>query len=202
MFSLKKCIEPGCNAFTFDGHDYCFHHSENKEKLYSETVRMLTRSREFRNISIVAAPFRNQKVKKNMKIIGSNFSFGVFENCIFDSVSLYSVFFDYCVFRSCVFRNCDIRYAIFSGSSFTDTVISNSNAIYSNFMGINAEDCDFSLNDFYYTNFSLSKLVDTSLDDCNLKRTSFRSCITKGVTFRYSNPEEAFFRKEEPYTIM
>ena len=88
MFSLKKCIEPGCNAFTFDGHDYCFHHSENKEKLYSETVRMLTRSREFRNISIVAAPFRNLKVKKNMKIIGSNFSFGVFENCIFDSVYL------------------------------------------------------------------------------------------------------------------
>ena len=198
MFSLTICKEIGCTAYTYDGHDYCFHHSENKEELYKRTIEMLTEGSEFRNISIVAAPFRNLALTKDMKIIGSNFSFSVFENCIFEGTSIYCVFFDYCLFHSCIFRNCDIRYSIFSGATFKDCVINDSNALYSNFMGINAENCDFSSNDFYYSNFSLSKLAEVSLDDCNLKRTSFRSCLTKGVTLKYSNPEEAFFPKEEP----
>lgn len=202
MFSLKKCSMPGCHAFTYNGGDYCFHHSENKKELFQNAVRMLEKGNEFRNISMPAASFRNLEVHKSGKIIGSNFSFCVFENCTFEDISVYSVFFDFCVFRSCVFHSCDIRYAIFSGSTFTDTIITDTAAIYSNFMGINAENCDFSSNDFYYSNFSLSKLSDVSMDDCNLKRTSFRSCITKSVSFRYSNPEEAFFRKEEPYRIM
>ena len=68
-------------------------------------------------------------------------------------------------------------------------------------MGMESSDCDFSSNDFYFSTFTLSKMQDTSLEDCNLKRANFRSCITKNVSFRYSNPEEAFFRKEEGYTI-
>ena len=197
MFSLRKCRKPGCPAYSFVGTDYCYHHSENKERIHRYVERKLTEENEYRDIYIAAADFRNLTIKKGMRIMGSNFSFCVFDGCIFEDVSMQSVFFDFSLFRNCIFRGDYIRYAVFSGSRFIDTRINDSTVIHSNFMGIDAESSDFSSNDFYFSNFSLSKLSNVSLEDCNLKRTSFRSCITKNVSFRYSNPEEAFFRSEE-----
>ena len=93
----------------------------------------------------------------------------------------------------------DIRYSVFAGSTFIESSIHDSTVIRNNFTGIDALGSSFSGNDFYFSSFSLSRLVDTDLEDCNLKRTNFRGSITRGVSLKYSNPEEAFFRNEEPY---
>lgn len=197
MFSLKRCKAPECGAYTFSGGDWCFHHSPDRSRLKMETVRKLEEGGSLSDISIVAADFRGVTVKPGTKIVGVNFSFCIFDSCVFSNAAIYSVFFDYSVFINCRFISSDIRYAVFAGSSFISCSISDSTVIHSNFMGTEAEDCDFSGNDFYYSNFSLSRLVSTSMEDCNLKRTSFRSSITKNVSFRYSNPEEAYLRQGE-----
>ena len=197
MFSLTRCKEPNCTAYTFSGGDYCYHHSPDRKKIKENVVAALCSGPCVNDISIASADFRNIKLRKGQRIIGANFSFCVFDNCIFDDTLILSSFFDFCLFTKCSFIHIDGRYAVFSGSTFADCTINDSVIIHSNFMGIETDNCDFSGNDFYYSNFSLSRIVGTSLDDCNLKRTSFRSAITKGVTFRYSNPEEAYFRKED-----
>lgn len=197
MFSLKHCQSPGCNAYSFDGGDFCYHHSPDKDEKKKSVIDSLENAHAIRDLSVTAADFRNINIKQGLRISGMNFSFCVFENCIFNETVLLSTFFDFCLFIHCSFKGVEGRYAVFSGSTFIECNINDSVIIHSNFMGIEAENSDFSGNDFYYSNFSLSRLVAVSLDDCNLKRTSFRSAMTKSVSFRYSNPEEAYFRKED-----
>ena len=47
------------------------------------------------------------------------------------------------------------------------------------------------------SNFSMARLLDTKMEDCNLKRVNFRASAIERVSFLWSNPEEAFFRKED-----
>ena len=201
MFELKKCSYPGCPAYSFMGTDLCYHHTADKQRIHRLITEKLSEESEFRDIYVVAADFRGITVRKGSRLSGSNFSFCVFDRCIFEDISMNSVFFDFSIFRDCVFRGDSIRYSVFSGSTFANTKINDSTVLHSNFMGIDAESCDFSSNDFYFSNFSLSKLIDISMDDCNLKRTSFRSCIMKNVSLRYSNPEDAYFRNEEAHGL-
>lgn len=197
MFPLKRCSASGCNAYTFDGGEFCYHHSPAKENIRKGITNAMESAHALRDMSIVAADFRNIRMRQGLRITGMNFSFCVFDNCVFDKTIMLSAFFDFCLFTRCSFIGTEGRYAVFAGSTFAECEIADSVIIHSNFMGIEAENCSFSGNDFYYSNFSLSRLVNVSLDDCNLKRTSFRSAMTKGVTFRYSNPEEAYFHKED-----
>ena len=201
MFPFKHCIVPGCPAFTYKETDYCYHHSPDKAEILSEVTELLEKGGSIRDISLVNAEIRGIRTGKALDIIASNFSFTVFEDCVFENARIIASFFDYCIFSRCRFISCDIRYSVFAGSMFASSSITDSTVIHNNFMGIEAADSDFSSNDFYFSSFSLSKMQDTSLEDCNLKRTNFRPCITKNVSFRYSNPEEAFFRKDEGYTI-
>ena len=201
MFSLNKCASPGCPAFAYKDTGYCYHHNPEKEAILASLIKQLEEASTVRDVSIVNAEVIGVKAGKGGTIMASNFSFTVFEDCTFESMAIIESFFDYCIFSRCRFISCDIRYSVFAGSMFASSSITDSTVIHNNFMGIEAADSDFSSNDFYFSSFSLSKMQDTSLEDCNLKRTNFRSCITKNVSFRYSNPEEAFFRKDEGYTI-
>lgn len=201
MFPLTRCSAEGCPAFAYKDTGYCYHHNPDKEAILSGFISNLEKGNLIRDISIVNAEVRNVRAGKGLCILASNFSFTVFEDTAFDTSSIIESFFDYCIFRRCTFIGADIRYSVFAGSSFIDCRINDSTVIHNSFMGIDANNSDFSSNDFYFSNFSLSKLVDTSMEDCNLKRTNFRAAMTKNVSFRYSNPEEAFFRKEEGYTI-
>ncbi len=196
MFSLKRCQNPGCTAYTFNGGDFCYHHSPDKDEKKAVVDNALIYDHAIRDLSITAADFRSVDTRDGLRITGMNFSFCVFDSCTFTNTILLSSFFDFCLFLHCTFRGIEGRYNVFSGSKFIDTTINDSVIIHSNFMGIETEGCNFSSNDFYYSNFSLSHLVNTSLEDCNLKRTSFRSVSTKGVSMKYSNPEAAYLGKE------
>ena len=203
MFPFTLCKEPDCQAFAATGREYCYHHLPDVQKkaILDEVVGKLENSGKLSDLSLVNIEIRGIKERKGTKISGCNFSFSVFEDCDFSDGLIISSFFDYCIFSRCRFISCDIRYSVFAGSMFASSSITDSTVIHNNFMGIEAADSDFSSNDFYFSSFSLSKMQDTSLEDCNLKRTNFRAAMTKNVSFRYSNPEEAFFRKEEGYTI-
>ena len=199
MFPFTPCSMPGCLAFTAEGSDRCYHHSapEIRERIIHDAISRLEDEGRLSDLSLVNAEISGIRTEKGFRINGCSFSFTVFEDCAFTGGTIVASFFDYCIFRRCTFSSMDIRYSVFAGSSFTDSVIEDSTVIHSNLMGIDALSSDFSGNDFYFSNFSLSRLVDTDLEDCNLKRTNFRGSITRNVSLRYSNPEEAFFRKEE-----
>ena len=201
MFPFTLCKEPDCQAFAATGREYCYHHLPDVQKkaILDEVVGKLENSGKLSDLSLVNIEIRGIKERKGTKISGCNFSFSVFEDCDFSDGLIISSFFDYCFFRNCTFSSMDIRYSVFAGSTFIESSIHDSTVIHNNFTGIDALGSSFSGNDFYFSSFSLSRLVDTDLEDCNLKRTNFRGSITRGVSLKYSNPEEAFFRNEEPY---
>ena len=201
MFPFTLCKEPDCQAFAATGREYCYHHLPDVQKkaILDEVVGKLENSGKLSDLSLVNIEIRGIKERKGTKISGCNFSFSVFEDCEFTGGLIVSSFFDYCFFRNCTFSSMDIRYSVFAGSTFIESSIHDSTVIHNNFTGIDALGSSFSGNDFYFSSFSLSRLVDTDLEDCNLKRTNFRGSITRGVSLKYSNPEEAFFRNEEPY---
>lgn len=201
MFPFTLCKEPDCQAFAATGREYCYHHLPDVQKkaILDEVVGKLENSGKLSDLSLVNIEIRGIKERKGTKISGCNFSFSVFEDCDFSDGLIISSFFDYCFFRHCRFSSMDIRYSVFAGSTFIESTIYDSTVIHNNFMGIDALRSSFSGNDFYFSNFSLSRIVDTDMEDCNLKRTNFRGSITRNVSLRYSNPEEAFFRNEEPY---
>ena len=201
MFPFSHCKAPGCHSFAAAGSGYCYHHlSPDKKKALLDSVMDNLRLRgRLTDVSLANAEIRGLRAKDGCRISGCNFSFSVFEDCEFTGGLIVSSFFDYCFFRNCTFSSMDIRYSVFAGSTFIESSIHDSTVIHNNFTGIDGISSSFSGNDCYFSSFSLSRLVDTDLEDCNLKRTNFRGSITRGVSLKYSNPEEAFFRNEEPY---
>ena len=135
--------------------------------------------------------FSGLELRGPKKFASSTFAYTVFEGCLFQGLSLTSVFFDHCLFSDCVFTGLDSRYSVFAGSTFISCRFNDSTAIVSNFMGAEIQGSDFSANDFYFSNFSLAWLKDTLMEDCNLKHASFKGVKLDNVSFRYSNTEEA-----------
>lgn len=202
MFPFSICKSPGCTAFASKDSEYCFHHLENdeREKIHREIISLMKSGKAISNFSLENIEIRDIE-GKGLKLLTNNFSYSVFENCNFSGGVIVSCFFDYCLFSHCTFSEMDIRYSVFAASSFIESTISDSTVIHNNFIGIDAIDSNFSANDFYFSNFSLSRIVNTDFEDCNLKRTNFRGAMTRNVSLRYSNPEEAFFHKGEEWTI-
>ncbi len=199
MFPFTRCSEPGCQSFTCGSSSFCYHHSPQdvRERVDAELRERLVAGSHITDLAMVNAEIRGITAGEGLRLTGCTFSFSIFEGCAFRSSSIISCFFDYCFFHDCTFTDMDIRYSVFAGSSFVFSRINDSTVIHNNFMGVDAIDSDFSGNDFYFSNFSLSRLIDTDMEDANLKRTNFRGCTTRGVSLRYSNPEEAFFRKDD-----
>lgn len=200
MFLYRKCKEELCDAYSATGDEYCLHHSPRKEELLAIARKALTDDGDILDYSLNGAGFKNLRIE-NKKIIGSTFAFNVFEHCTFENVNIINTFFDFSIFRNCKFISCSIRYSNFSGSMFELSEIHDSTVIHDNFNGADIIQSDFSENDFYYTTFIMSKLVQVKMEDCNLKRSDFSSSIIQGISFKYSNPDEAQFKKKVEFTI-
>ena len=193
MFSSRICSESNCHTYALKGRDKCYQHIEGRSEVLSEMTRLLTEEKHVEDESILNAEFEGLDISK-ARILSSNFSFCVFRHCNFDGAAIRDSFFDYAIFDSCFFRDSDIDFSVFAGSTMRNTTFEGSSIIRTSFMAMDSFSSIFDSSDLYLSNFSLSKLILSSFDDCNLKRVNFRSTINHGTTFRYSNPEEAFFQ--------
>lgn len=201
MFRFDKCIYPDCNIYRVNGDVYCLHHSKKKKEIIDKSTELFNKSGiDMVDMSLYGAFYSSLKVE-DKKIIGSTFSFATFEHCTFKNVTILNSFFDFALFNACTFIDCSIRYSVFSGASFILSSINDSTVIHDNFNGANLTESDFSGNDFYYSTFIMSRFIQVKMEDCNLKRTDFSSSLIQGISFKYSNPDEAQFRKEVEYTI-
>lgn len=198
MFSFRECSHPGCRTYVSSPYDVCFHHAteEQKREIIETLEKKLEKDSIIRDETVVGGAFENLKVEGKV-LKASNFAFSVFTNCDFTNCKIINCFFDFCIFIDCSFTHSSIRYSVFSGSTIRRTRFNDDIVIHSNFMGINASDSSYDQSDLYYSNFSMSKLIRTSFEDSNLKRVNYNACFIKDVSFRYSNPDEAFFKEEE-----
>ncbi len=198
MFSFRECSVPGCRTYVSLPYSVCYHHAtdEQKRKIEKALEEKLSNDQIIRDVTIIGGAFRDLKVEGKV-LKASNFAFSVFMDCTFTETKIINCFFDFCIFIRCSFISSNIRYSVFSGSTIRNCRFNDDVMIHSNFMGIDSIDSSYDQCDLYYSNFSMSKLIRTSFEDSNLKRVNYNACLTKDVSFRYSNPEEAFFSQDQ-----
>ena len=88
MFPFKRCIVPGCPAFAYGTSDHCYHHSPDKEAVLHDALAHLMDGSTFRDISLVNAEIRGIRLPAGKEILASNFSFTVFEDCVFENAKV------------------------------------------------------------------------------------------------------------------
>ena len=68
--------------------------------------------------------------------------------------------------------------------------------IQDNFNGIKAYQSSFDDSDLFNSRFIMASLVDTSMQNCNLKHTLFYDSVRTNVSFKMSNTREALFDRK------
>lgn len=190
MFSLRRCAIDGCHHYAYDHQRYCYHHSPDQAAILAQAQALLLGDDNFSDLSISEAHFF-QITAPAKRITGSNLAWCTFTDVDFSTLAMANCFFDFCLFERCRFTGVDVRYTVFAGSRFLDCDLSDSIYIHSNFSGITSERTSFSGCDLYYSTFNAAILINSSFEDCNLKKTDLRHTQRRGVSFRYSNWEEA-----------
>ena len=190
MFSLQQCSTDGCHHYAYTNSPHCYYHAVDKERILGEVRQLLLLEETINDLSISEGHFTGLTLPAT-RITGSNLAWCTFTDVDFSSSVMTNCFFDFCLFERCRFNGVDVRYSVFAGSRFCDCDLSDSRYIHSNFSGITAHRTNFSSCDFYYSTFITATLIDSSFEDCNLKKTDLRNTERRGVSFRYSNWQEA-----------
>ena len=69
--------------------------------------------------------------------------------------------------------------------------------IHNNFNGITAYQCSFDDSDLYNSRFIKAMLINTSMNNCNLKKTVFYESMREGVGFKLSNTRESLLDRNK-----
>ncbi len=194
MFSSRKCAIKNCHEHAVTGSRYCYAHLDNFNEYIQNISASLSDCDTMSNyklchaeLSGITVPCRN--------IITSKFSETVFNNMVFDDLSIKLCFFDFCQFNNCSFRKSDIRYSVFGGSVFYNCNFIDSEILHSNFNGSTIKNTVFESCDLYYSSYISAGIQDSSFKDCNLKKVSYLNSTINNTSFKYSNHEEAEFDK-------
>lgn len=105
--------------------------------------------------------------------------------------------FDFCTITDCDFLESNIQFSSFSGSKMAHVLFTGSDLIHNNFNGITAYQSSFDDSDLYNSRFIKAVLINTSLSNCNLKKTVFYDSIRDAVSFRLSNMRESLLDRNK-----
>ena len=198
MFTYTQCSAPGCTKAaltTFDGEkDFCFIHSKNQEKAQKSIQSYITANDKIMGLTADGLSFQD------FDFSGKQFFGCSFRNCTFSNIKTSNCYcrlcvFDFSVFTDCSFLASDIKFSTFAGAAFSHVLFTGSNLIQNNFEGITSYQSSFDDSDLYNSRFICAHLINTSLRNCNIKKTLFFELETQNVSFKMSNTREAIFDK-------
>ena len=197
MFISNKCQCPGCNNAALsqirddntigDEPGFCFEHIED-QKAYLLKLRQYIQTHE----KIVGLCAYGISIDlSNKKFYGCNFQHALFTNVHSDGMRLRMCMMDFATFTDCDFVNSNIQFSSLSGGKLVHVVLTGSDLIHNNFNGITAYQCSFDNSDLYNSRFIKAILMNTSMNDCNLKKTIFYDSARENVSFKLSNTRES-----------
>ena len=192
MFTQNKCIVLHCrnNALsTFDEmgnltekESYCLDHIPNPGKLKEDIYKYIESHDTIVGLNASGLVFENLDLS-NKKFFGCNFSHCTFTNVHSQNIRIKMCIFDFSLFNNCNLIQSNIIFTSFSGSTFTHTLFTESNLIQNGFNGIKAFQSCFDGSDLYNSRFIQAMLVDTSFQDCNIKKVLFYDAKTREAVF-------------------
>jgi uncharacterized protein YjbI with pentapeptide repeats len=206
MYAFQKCQCPECTkpAITLydddgkimDAPNWCYEHSPDKD-FVRENIRKYLQSHD----RIIGMNAEGLKIE-NWNISGKRFYGCNFQHCTFanlhgDNIRLRMCMLDFSVFTDCSFLHGNTQFCSFAGSKFVHALFTNSDMIHNNFNGITAYQCSFDDSDLYNSRFIKAMLINTSMNNCNLKKTVFYESMREGVGFKLSNTRESLLDRNK-----
>ena len=206
MYAFHKCQCPECTkpAITLydddgkimDAPNWCYEHSPDKD-FVRENLRKYLQSHD----RIIGMNAEGLKIE-NWNISGKRFYGCNFQHCTFanlhgDNIRLRMCMLDFSVFTDCSFLHGNTQFCSFAGSKFVHVLFTNSDMIHNNFNGITAYQCSFDDSDLYNSRFIKAMLINTSMNNCNLKKTVFYESMREGVGFKLSNTRESLLDRNK-----
>ena len=206
MYAFQKCQCPECTkpAITLydddgkimDAPNWCYEHSPDKD-FVRENIRKYLQSHD----RIIGMNAEGLKIE-NWNISGKRFYGCNFQHCTFanlhgDNIRLRMCMLDFSVFTDCSFLHGNTQFCSFAGSKFVHVLFTNSDMIHNNFNGITAYQCSFDDSDLYNSRFIKAMLINTSMNNCNLKKTVFYESMREGVGFKLSNTRESLLDRNK-----
>lgn len=200
MFISNKCQCPGCNNPALskindddtitDEPGFCFAHIEDKKEYLLKLRKYVESHEKIVGLSAYGITVNNIDLS-NKKFYGCNFQHVLFQNVHSDGMRLRMCMMDFATFTDCDFLNSNIQFSSLAGAKLVHVVLTGSDLIHNNFNGITAYQCSFDNSDLYNSRFIKAILMNTSMNDCNLKKTIFYDSARENVSFKLSNTRES-----------
>lgn len=204
MFSWKKCACPTCaksavSDFDADGHiiegEFCLMHAPDPEAITRRVYDYINRTDKIiaLNASGIVFTNKNDFQLTGKRLFGCNFSQCVFRGLHTRGFRTRMCTFDFAVFIDCDLLGSNVQFTSFAGAKFSHVLLTGSDMIYNNFTGLESFQSSFDDSDLYNSRFIRARLIDTSIRNCNIKKTVFREIEQQNLSFKLSNTNEAIF---------
>ncbi len=206
MYAFQKCQCPECTkpAITLydddgkimDAPNWCYEHSPDKDFVRENIRKYLQSHQRIIGMNAEGLKIENWNIS-GKRFYGCNFQHCTFANLHGDNLRLRMCMLDFSVFTDCSFLHGNTQFCSFAGSKFVHVLFTNSDLIHNNFNGITSYQCSFDDSDLYNSRFIKAMLINTSMNNCNLKKTVFYESMREGVGFKLSNTRESLIDRNK-----
>lgn len=205
MFTINKCQCPECKKTALssfndneiiDEPGYCFEHTEDKKAYLAHLKKFIESHDKIVGLNAYGITVQGMDLT-DKKFYGCNFQHVLFTNVHAENIRLRMCMMDFATFTDCDFIKSNIQFSSFSGAKFVHLVLTGSDLIHNNFNGITSYQCSFDNSDLYNSRFIKAILMNTSMQDCNLKKTIFYNSAREKVSFKLSNTREALIDRNK-----
>ncbi len=202
MYISNTCTYPGCkrssistvdeNGNLIENSGFCYKHTTDPEGTKAKLFKYLSEHEKVVGINCSGITFPKFSIEDH-KFYGCDFSHCFFSELFCKRLRFRMCKFDFAVFTDCNLIESNIQFTSFAGTKLIHVLFTGSDLIQDNFNGLSSYQSSFDDSDLYSSRFIRSHLVDTSIRNCNIKKTVFFEAQTNNVSFKLSNTNEALF---------
>ncbi|HBD67879.1 MAG TPA: pentapeptide repeat-containing protein [Treponema sp.] len=202
MFKKNLCMHLGCKKLALSQIDddgnitdepgYCIEHLENPSESVNKIRNYLLTHDKIINLNIESLSISGVDLS-NKFFCGCSIQNCTFANMHASNLRLRMSVFNFCTFTDSTFLQSNFQFCSFAGAKFINTLFTGSDLLNNNFNGTTAYQCSFDDSDLYNSQFIKAILMNTSMKNCNLKKTIFYDSLREAVSFKLSNTREALF---------
>ena len=208
MYLTNFCKHRGCTHLALskieqgkliESGDYCLEHTHDSARAAHDILCYIQEHDKIVGLNACGIEFSTDGNfdLSNKRFYGCNFMHCIFRG--FNSRKMRSrmTTFDFSIFSDCNLLESNMQFTSFAGCKFVHVLFTGSEMIQNNFEGLESFQSSFDDSDLYNSRFIKAMLINTSMNNCNLKKTVFYESMREGVGFKLSNTRESLLDRNK-----